>query len=258
MRAQCLTGQSAGSEWGFTIRPNNTGIAALQADYIINELKKKKIGLSCVEQPFGQQGCDDAAAKIKELGGEVVARETNATTASDLTAQVLSYKSKGAEAILGFNFPNPMVVLANQLADNGVNIPLFGGSSAGIGVASGSIKPTALANLWGTDDCAPAALADPVSKTFADAYTAKYGKALPGTGYTAAEAYDGVKMAAAAIVQAKSTDPKLVAAALRTISYKGVCATYQANAGQGMHTGTVVEQFDSKGIPVIKKSFVVK
>jgi branched-chain amino acid transport system substrate-binding protein len=254
---QCFTGQEAGSEWSFLIRPNNAGIANLQAEYIVKDLNKKKVGLSCVEQPFGTQGCDAASAKIKELGGEVVARETNATTAQDLVSQVNSFKGKGAEAILAFNFPNPLVVLVNQLADNAVNIPVFGGSSAGIGVASGSVKPAALTNLWGTDDCAPAGLADAESRAFAEAFTKKYNKALPGTGYAVAEAYDGVKLAAAAITQAKSVEPKAIADALRTITHKGVCTTYKANAGQGMHSGTVVEQFDAKGIPQVKKTFTV-
>ena len=254
---QCFTGQQAGSEWSFIIRPNNQGIADLQVQYVVGDLGKKKIGLSCVDQPFGTQGCDAAAAKIKAAGAEVVDRETNATTAQDLTAQVLAFKSKGVDAIIAFNFPNPIVVLSNQLADNGVNVPLFGGSSAGIAVASGSVKSAALTNLWGTDDCAPAALADQASKDFAAAYTKKYNKALPGTGYAVAEAYDGVKLAAAAIAKAGSLNDKAIADALRSIDYKGACAEYKADAGQGMNHNTVVEVFDPKGLPQIKKTVAV-
>jgi branched-chain amino acid transport system substrate-binding protein len=255
--AQCFTGRPAGSEWSFLIRPNNAGIADLQVQYVVGELGKKKIGLSCVDQPFGTQGCDAAAAKIKAAGADVVDRETNATTAQDLTAQVLAFKSKGVDAIIAFNFPNPIVVLANQLADNGVNVPLFAGSSGGIGVASGSVKSAALSNMWGTDDCAPAATADQASKDFAAAYTKKYNKPLPGAGYAAAEAYDGVKLAAAAIAKAGSLNNKAIADALRSIDYKGVCSEYKADSGQGMNHSTVIEQFDAKGIPQIKKTVTV-
>lgn len=252
---QLLKGAEAGADNLFMIRPRNTAIANLQVEYFVKDLNKKNIGLVCVEQPFGQQGCDAATKKIEELGGKVVGRETNATTAQDLTTQLLSLKSKNVDAIITFNFPNPLVVLANQAADNGLNVPIMGGSSSGIAVASGSIKANALTNLYGTDDCAPAG--DPAAKAFADAYQKKYNKGLPGSGYAVAEAYDTVYIAAEAVKKANSLDGKKLTEALSTMVYKGICDEYKNDAQNNMHDGQVIEQFDSKGIPQIKKTLVL-
>ena len=50
-----------GNEWGFVIRPRNTGSAIIQADYLTKDLGKKKIGLLCAIGAFGDGSC--AAAK---------------------------------------------------------------------------------------------------------------------------------------------------------------------------------------------------
>jgi branched-chain amino acid transport system substrate-binding protein len=252
---QAFVGAEAGSEWGFVQRPRNSGIADIVAEYAVKDLGKTKIGLLCVDQPYGTQGCDAAQKKIESLGAQVVDRETNSATATDMTSQVLAIKSKGADAVLSLNFPNPMVLFYNQAADNGFNVPIFGFTSAGIGVASGGVKPNALQNVWGTDDCAPAG--DPSAKQFADAYQAKYGKKLPGSGYTVAESYDAVKIAAQAVTTSGSLDPKKIADTMRSETFDGVCENYKADAGQGMHHSSVITQFDTNGLPQVRKTVAI-
>src|SRR5690606_17535208 len=55
---QVFANAEAGSEWGFIIRPRNTGIAELQVDYAMDELGAKRIGLLCANIAYGTQGCD--------------------------------------------------------------------------------------------------------------------------------------------------------------------------------------------------------
>ena len=43
-----------GSEWGFTIRPRNKNLLAVQAVYLVKELGRTKVGLLCVSQPSGE------------------------------------------------------------------------------------------------------------------------------------------------------------------------------------------------------------
>jgi branched-chain amino acid transport system substrate-binding protein len=236
------------SEWGFVIRPRNAGIAGSEAEYMVKELGKKKIGLVCATQAFGVQSCDAAKPVIEANGATVVAREDTDVSATNLTNQVLDMKNKGVDGVIAFQFPNVAVVLANQAVENGLNVPIMAGASAGLGVATKNVKPDALKILQGIDDCAPAS--EDRAKDFATKYRAKYNIEPQ---YAAAEAYDQVMILAEAIKKAGKIDKKAIADALRTTVYKGVCDDYKADAGQGLHHRSVFETFDAKGLPVVVK-----
>jgi ABC-type branched-subunit amino acid transport system substrate-binding protein len=241
---QAFSDGEVGSEWGFMIRPRNTGIATLQVDYAMNELGAKNIGLLCANLAFGTQGCDAAAAQIEKNGGKVVARESNETTDTDLTAKVIALKNANPDAVIAFTFPNNLVVLYNQAADQGLNVPIFGGSSAGLII--GAVNENARKNVWGTDDCVPST--DPAAADWKAKYEEKFGKKMIGSGYNIAESYDSIMLYAEAIKAANSADPKDIADALRSLDYKGVCADYKADAGQGLHHSTDIVQFDDAGL----------
>lgn len=234
----------------FTIRPRNAGIAAEVARYAIDELGAKKIGLICVDNPFGTLGCDSAAQVAKDKGAEVVNRVTNSPTATDMTQQVLAMK--GADAVLDFNFPNPLGVAANQLVENGIDVPHLDGASSGIAILSGAVRGKAAENLYGVDDCVPAQ--DPGAKAFVDAFSAKYGY-VPN--YAAAEAYDAVMLIAEAAKKARSAAPKAIEDALRSLSYKGVCESYRADSQQVLHHSSVITTYAADGTAKIVKKFAI-
>ena len=244
-----------GNEWGFVIRPRNTGSAIIQADYLTKDLGKKKIGLLCAIGAFGDGSCAAAKPAIEAAGATVVSQQTAATDASNLTTQILAFKNAGADAVLSFEFPNPEVVLFNQMSDNSFNVPVMGGASSGLAIATKNVKADALKNVLGIDDCVP--VADTVNapaKDFVTAYRAKYSI---DPGYAAAEAYDSVMLAAEALKTAGKLDKKALADALRTITYQGVCEKYKADAGQGLHHASYVESFDATAKPVIVKPVAI-
>jgi hypothetical protein len=115
-----------GNEWGFVIRPRNNSSAVMQADYLTKDLGKKKIGLLCAIGAFGDSSCGAAKPAIEAAGATIVSQQSAATDATNLTTQILAFKNAGADAILAFEFPNPMVVLFNQMADNSVQHPGHG------------------------------------------------------------------------------------------------------------------------------------
>jgi len=210
----------------------------------MDELGAKRIGLLCANIAFGTQGCDAAAAAIEEKGGEVVARESNETTDTDLTAKVLALRNANPDAVLAFTFPNNLVVLYNQAADNGLNVPIFGGSSAGLII--GAVETDARKNVWGTDDCVPSN--DPETADWKAKYEQKFGKKMIGSGYNIAESYDSIMLAAEAIKRANSLDPGDIADALRELEYDGICTTYSSDEGQGLHHSTDIVRFDADGV----------
>jgi branched-chain amino acid transport system substrate-binding protein len=242
-----------GNEWGFVIRPRNNTSAAVQADYLTKDLGKKKIGLLCAIGAFGDSSCAAAKPAIEAAGATVASQQSAATDATNLTTQILAFKNAGVDAVLAFEFPNPMVVLFNQAADNALNVPIMGGASAGLAIATKNVKANALPNVLGIDDCVPVAdTTNKVAIDFTAAYRAKFSNLDPG--YAAAEAYDSVYLAAEALKKAGKIDKKGLADALRTLEYQGACEKYKADGAQGLHHASYIETFDTAGKPKIVKT----
>jgi branched-chain amino acid transport system substrate-binding protein len=241
-----------GSPWGFIIRPRGSGASAIQVDYLVKDLGKKKIGLLCANQAFGQQGCEAAKAAVEAAGGTVVGQETAEVTATNMTSQVLALKNSGADGVMAFQFPNAIVVFLNQAYDNGFNVPVFGGATAALAIKTGNVNAKALPNVWGLDDCVPAV--DTRATKFAAAYKAAYNSA---PNYAGAEAYDSIQLMAAAARKAGSLDKTKIADALRSLKYAGVCDDYASDAQQGLHHAGQIESFTADGAPVIKKSVAI-
>jgi branched-chain amino acid transport system substrate-binding protein len=238
-----------GAENLFLIRPVDTLTFTAQAEYAIDTLKKKRIGLVCVDNATGVNGCN-AAKKVIEAkqGVEVVAERSNSTTATDLTEQATAMRD--ATAILDFNFPNPLGVISNQLVDNGINVPHVDGASAGIIAAGGIVKDKAATNLKGTDDCVPTADKSSKVKKWVSDYEAMFGN--PPI-YSAAQTYDTVKLIAAAAKKAGSTNPNRLNRAIASISYDGICADYKAdNLNVLQHTANIVK-FNAAGKESVAK-----
>jgi len=240
---------SVGSQWLFMIRPRNTTVTTAQIDYLVKTLGKKKIGLQCVNQTFGVQSCAAAKAAIEADGGTVVDQETNEVTDTNLTSKVLALKNKGADGIYAAVFPNNGVVFFNELADNDVNVPVFSGAIAGLAMGTGQIKPAAVKNLYGLDDCAPAV--ESRASKFNTAYRAKFGKA---PSYSAAQAYDAIFIVKKVAEAAGGYDKAKIAAELAKLDYDGACTHYQADKGNGLAHSAVLETFATDGTPTVVKS----
>lgn len=250
---QAFANAEAGSEWGFTIRPRNDSIAEEVVRYMADELDAKRIGLLCANNAFGTTGCDAAAAAAEDAGVEIVARESNEVTDTDLTAKVTALKNANPDAVLTFTFPNPLVVLYKQALTAGLDVPIYGHSSAGL--IMGALSDAERANAWGSDDCVP--VTNPDKADWVSAYETKFNKKMLGSGYAVAEAYDSVMLVAEAVKQAGSTDHAAVAEALRTMEYEGVCTTYKADEGQGLHHSVDIDQFDTDGVAHSRKTVAV-
>jgi branched-chain amino acid transport system substrate-binding protein len=233
----------------FLIRPIDTLSATAQAQYAIDTLKKKKIGLACVDNATGVNGCAAAKKVIQaKKGVSIIAERTNSTMATDLTDQATAMK--GSDAILDYNFPNPLGVMSNQLVDNDINVPHIDGASAGIIAAGGVVKDKAATNLKGTDDCVPTADKTSNVKKWVSDYQSKYGS--PPI-YSAAQAYDMVKLIAAAAKKAGSVSPAKLTTAIASISYDGICASYKTDDLNVLQHNANIVKFDSQGKESIAK-----
>ncbi len=221
----------------FLIRPLSTDVAVAEATYVTKTLKAKKIGLVCVQNAYGTDSCNAVRQPIAAAGASITAERTNAISATDLTDVAIAMK--GVDVVLDFNFPNPLGVLANQLVQNGVTVPHVDGASAGIEVNAKVVQGDALAHFSGVDDCVPTDDKAPLAKSFLKAYTKAYG--TPPI-YSAAEAYDVVKLAYAAAQKAGSVNSAKLQTAIKKTTYSGACGTYKLDSGNILlHTSFITK-----------------
>ena len=236
----------------YLIRPVDTNVAVAETEYVINTLKAKKIGLQCVDNATGINGCN-AAKKVIEAsdrkGVEVTVERTNSTSATDLTEQVRAMS--GVDAILNFNFPNPLGVMANQLVANAINVPHVDGASAGIVTASGAVRGEAAENLKGVDDCVPVASTKKKVQKFVTDYNTKFGG---NPIYSSAQVYDMVHFAADIAAEQGAVTPKAMLKGLATQTWQGICTTYKGDSIQVLGHTAELTKFDANGVPSIEKT----
>ena len=169
-------------------------------------------------------GCNAAKKVIAQNKGvSVFAERTNSIAATDLTEQARAMN--GADAILDYNFPNPLAVMSKQLVDNGVNVPHIDGASAGIIANAGAVTGEAATNLKGVDDCVPTVDKRPKVKKWVAAYTAKYGMRadlLVGAGRTTSSTSSPRWRRR----RDRCTPAKLLKA-IPKVTYEGICTDLQ-------------------------------
>ena len=169
---QALVGAegSVANDYGFLMRPPQHEVSGALVRFAAEGLGVEKIGLVCVNNPFGDAGCGVAEETAEEIGATIVFTETVEQDATDFSGTVVELRSAGAEAVVSYVFPNAVGALHNALADNDLDVPHVSGSSSliaftgaitsgnfdnlqGIGVA---VDKTAV--YWTTDEQREAAL----------------------------------------------------------------------------------------------------
>jgi branched-chain amino acid transport system substrate-binding protein len=233
----------------FLIRPVDTLIAKAEADYAIKDLKAKKIGLECVANATGVNGCN-AAKKVIAQNPKVsiVAERQNGIADTDLTEQARAMQ--GADVVLDYNFPNPLAVMSKQLVDNGVNVPHVDGASAGIIANSGAVTGDAATNLRGVDDCVPTADKRSKVQKWVAAYKSKYGV---DPIYSAAQSYDILYFITKLVQQTGSVAPAKLIKAIPSVTYDGICTTYKSDALHVLSHAADIVKFDAAGAESIAK-----
>jgi len=247
---QTAFGQPYGQKNLYLIRPVDTNIAKAETEYAVNKLKAKKIGLECVDNATGVNGCNAAKKVIATAKGvSIVAERTNSTTATDLTEQARAMQ--GTDVVLDFNFPNPLGVMSNQLVQNGISATHMDGASAGLIANGGVVKGDAATNLKGVDDCVPFAQTDKRSKKFTSDFNAKFGY---NPIYSAAQVYDMVYFAADIAAKQGAVTPSAILKGLSSQAYSGICADYKGDSIHVLQHSADVVKFDSNGLESIESS----
>jgi branched-chain amino acid transport system substrate-binding protein len=202
--------------------------SAMVVEEAINQ-KFTKVAIINDATNYGVSGHDDLVDQIKKQGNklEVVATEKFNIGDKDMTSQLLSAKSKGAQAILIWGIGPELAAVSNGMAKLEMKMPLIGGwtlsMSNYIDNAGKNSNGTLMPQTFIEEGITPKA------KSFIEGYHKTYNVTRIPSPVSAAQGYDAVYIFAAAIKQAQSDDTHKIKDALEDLRepVKGVIETWK-------------------------------
>jgi branched-chain amino acid transport system substrate-binding protein len=239
-------GAAGGSKWLWLLETFDGYKDQAAVKYATETLKASKIGLTGTSESYGTTNIADLTTALQAKSLQPFAVSKYDPTATDVTPTVL--KMKGADAVITFAYPNPLAVQIKQFAQNGLTVPLIGSSSTNIAVQYKLVAGQVLKNVYSVVSCDPTSGSKrQPAKDFGTLYQQKYGTVPTDL---AADAYDAVWVAKAAIEKAGSTDPAAINAAMAQVSVtdKVVCSgVYKADGAHVMSHEVSIDKFSTAG-----------
>ncbi len=225
--------------WMFRIRPNDAVAAKGAAHFVAKSLKLKRVGLMGVEGDFGQGGMRVAAEALKKLGVEAVGEEVYRAADKDMSAQLLSLKTKGAEAIIVFTYVAEPPIIFRQRRQLNLGIPIIGSSGSCLPAVTNVVTPQDLEGTYCVTDSLLVGSPDPRVHAWAERYQKEFN--FPPDVYGVAY-YDGAFILKQAIEKVGLDPQKLRDAIAETKDYKGIGATFSFDRrGEGVHQVVLVK-----------------
>jgi len=212
----------------------------LLAAYAVRASKTGKIALITDTTGYGQQGAKDATAILALHGVTPVASEKFGPKDTDMSSQLNKIRSAGADVLIVYALADANAHLMRSLEKISYN-PVTLGSWANLSppfrrIAGAELASRMIFSASITEDSTQQ------SRALYDAIVQKEG-ALP-TYVFAAHAYDTVKLLAAAMEQAQSTDGEKVQQALENLRpVAGVIKTYTAPFNKTNHEALSYRDF---------------
>ena len=224
----------------YWVGPDITGYTQAIIKYATQKLGAKKLAYMHTNDAANTALAPTVRQEIQDAGASVFVERSFATNATDLTSQVLAMK--GADAVISLSYENPQAVMVNQMAQNGVNIPMLGYTVSYPDVADNLIHSDALNLLYGSTGCDVYAGTSAATKTFVNNFTKAYNS--PVTEH-AGTTYDSIEVAAQAMRNANSTDPTKILQHMQNDTFNvGICGQkYKADRSHEMSHTIFVHSF---------------
>jgi len=175
--------------------------------------------------------------EFKHLGGEIVSLTHIQTGDQDFSGQIAAIKAKKPQLIYAPNYYAEDALLARQLQNLGLKVPILTGDGAQVPELITLGGPT-VNGMYFTAHFHPDQAATPLAKEFMKAYEKKYGKEL---GAFAALSADSYFLLLNAITRANSLEgPKIAQALAATKNFPGVSGTITMDKNHNPVKGVVI------------------
>ena len=236
----------AGYKSVFRIVASDTQVGASMAAYAARQLKLKNVGVIDDRTAFGQGIAAEFIKQAKASGLTVAGHEFTTDKATDFAAILTALKARKVDAIFFGGYAPQGAPMARQIRSLGLNAKLLGGDtlcSPEMGKLGGdAVADNVLCAQGG-------AILD--KQAGGPAFQAKYKQRFKqNPDVYAASFYDQVMFIAQAMRNTNSADPSVVAAALHTMSYKGVVGSYAYDEAGNMKQSAVTVYTFKDGAPV--------
>lgn len=228
-----------GNDWMFRIRPSDSVSAAGMVQCAMQVLNVKKPGILYIQNDFGQGGALTAAQRFEAANIPVAGMEAYGQNDKDFSAQLLSLRSKGADAILIFNYPQDGALILRQAKLLGFTMPLVTSSAALVPAALQLLSPADLVGVWGVVDTFMDVSVGGRMADYVTRFKAKFNTDPDPYGLAY---YDGALLMAEGMRKV-GTDPKALKAWLAAVKdWPGIGHVYTFDAiGNGVNDLTVVK-----------------
>ncbi len=209
-----------GFQGAFRMVADDVHLGGTLGKYAVETLKAKNVAVIDDRTAYGQGVADEFEKGVKAAGGTVVGREFTNDKASDFNAILTTLKAKKPDVIFFGGMDAVAGPMMKQMKSLGINAKFMGGD----GICS-----AALAQLAGdgmADEqvtCAEAGGVEGDQKAGMDKFRADFqAKYNAEVQVYAPYVYDAVKVMAAAMVAANSSDPVKYLPELKKIQHTGV------------------------------------
>lgn len=232
--------EKTGENYIFRVSMIDRDQIALLVAYAAKASKNKKIGVIVDSTGYGQQGLKDLQAVLKLHGLEAAAEEKFGAKDTDMTSQLSKIKATGADTLIvyGLADANAYVLRSMEKIDYK---PLTLGSWANVNTPVVQLAGPELAGRM-IFTASTTENSTPKAKALNDVLIKKHPKMTAFV--TAAQSYDSVKLLAAAMTAAGSTDGAKVQKALENLpKVEGVIKTYEKPFTATNHEALSVSDF---------------
>lgn len=222
------------------------------AKFIINDLKKKKVGIIHVMAEWGYQGRDYLTKELKEQGGLTpVAVASYQPTDKDMTAQVEAMNKAGADVVFVQGYPIDESLTLKKYIQLGGKADYIASASTCKAFLRELVTAAEVAGKYcQAPDVLPTQNERPAVQKFVEEYKKRTG--FPPDMYIAQD-YDAVKMLVQ-IMRDKGVDRDAIRDGFKVTSYDGILGNYKADAEGTLWHHHVIMKFDDNG----KASVVVR
>jgi branched-chain amino acid transport system substrate-binding protein len=209
------------------------------AAYIVNELKLKKVAIADDATAYGEGLANEVEKTLKGAGVQIVAREKTNDKATDFKAILTKMKGRNPEAVFYGGMDATGGPLLKQARELGIKATF----AFGDGACTAEMNKLAGDKAAEGMICSQAGIPTQMSsKTFVDAFTAKFGEIKQYAPYF----YDSANLMIAAMQKADSADPAKYLPELQKVSYDGATGHIEFDA-KGDRKDAEITIFQMKG-----------
>jgi branched-chain amino acid transport system permease protein len=233
--------EQLGNPWLFRIKPPDQVNTKAVASVVLDDLKKSRPGLIYVQNDYGQGFARQLEALFAARGIRLM-KESYGPGDNDMTAQLQTLVSQGADVLLtaGFNRDSALILRARKAL--GITLPVVGQQALGVNATTDLLEPAELSGVYALVDAVLSERKRYDRADFIRRYEERYNlKPDPSfiTNY-----YDGVWIVAEAIRQVGEDPAKVRDFIANLRNFEGITRSYTTDAKGNMTTSVVIVRYD--------------